>query len=70
MRLLWKLMMSLIPVMLLGVMAGCGDRALFDELATNRLKVVIKGTYESNNPKAWTGTFPYDPYGRIRRLMR
>lgn len=32
---------------------GCGDQPLFDELATNRLKVVIKGTYESNNPRDW-----------------
>lgn len=30
---------------------ACGDQPLFDELATNRLKVVIKGTYESNDPR-------------------
>lgn len=33
-----------------GILA-CGDQPLFDELATNRLKVVIKGTYESNDPQ-------------------
>ncbi len=44
-----------------GFVTGCGDRALFDELETNRVKVVIKGTYESNDPRPWTGTFlPYD----------
>ncbi len=37
---------------------GCGDQALFDELATNRVKVIIKGTYESNDPAPWTGTYP------------
>ncbi|TAL39204.1 MAG: hypothetical protein EPN93_02365 [Spirochaetes bacterium] len=39
---------------------GCGDKPLFDELATNRLKVVIKGTFESNGPKDWSGTYPVD----------
>ncbi len=33
------------------VFLACGDQPLFDELATNRLKVVIKGTYESNGPR-------------------
>jgi hypothetical protein len=40
--------------------AGCGNRAIFDELATNRLKVVLKGTYETggtnsidSKPKPW-----------------
>jgi hypothetical protein len=34
--------------------SGCGDQALFDELATNRITVKIKGTYESNGPRDWT----------------
>lgn len=34
-------------------MPGCGKKPLLDELSTNRLKVIIKGTYESNNPKNW-----------------
>jgi hypothetical protein len=43
--------------------AGCGNRAIFDELGTNRLKVVLKGTYETggsygnsnikNKPEDW-----------------
>ena len=34
-------------------LSGCGDQALFDELATNRVTVIIKGTYESNGPREW-----------------
>lgn len=41
------------------VMAGCGDEALFDEMTENRLQVVIKGTFESNNPRPWQA-FPTD----------
>ena len=32
---------------------NCGDIPLFDELATNRIRVILKGTYESNNPRPW-----------------
>ena len=32
-------------------LSSCGDKPLFDELATNRLRVVIKGTFESNSPR-------------------
>lgn len=32
---------------------ACGDQPLFTELAENRVKVIIKGTYESNNPRGW-----------------
>ncbi len=40
---------------------SCGNQPLFDELATNRLKVVIKGTYESNGPRLWgAAPFPGD----------
>lgn len=41
------------------VLTGCGDQALFDELATNRIKVVIKGTYESNDPRPWESADPH-----------
>ncbi len=41
-------------------LSGCGDQPLFDELATNRLTVKIKGTYESNGPtRDWE--WPADP---------
>ena len=42
-------------------LSGCGDQALFDELATNRVTVIIKGTYESNGPTRdwnWINTAP------------
>ncbi len=39
---------------------SCGNQPLFDELATNRLKVVIKGTYESNGPRPWGPSCPED----------
>ncbi len=34
--------------------AGCGDRPLLTEMGTNRLMVVLKGTYESNSPMPWS----------------
>jgi len=40
--------------------AGCGDEALFDELGGNRLTVILKGTYESNDPRPWTGAISAD----------
>lgn len=40
--------------------AGCGDKPLFDELAENRVTVRIKGTYESNDPRAWQYPGPDD----------
>ncbi len=45
---------------LLAVFVRCDGIALFDELGTSRLDVVIKGTYESNDPRNWTGVFPED----------
>lgn len=36
-----------------GSFAGCGGQALFDELSTSRLKVIVKGTYESNDARPW-----------------
>ncbi len=36
---------------------ACGDYPIFTEMATNRLRVVLKGTFESNSPEAW-GAFP------------
>ncbi len=51
---------NLLILIVLLFIAGCGDKALFDELATNRVKVLLKGTYASNNPQPWTGQFPED----------
>lgn len=52
-----KVIILIMAALFLG---GCGDRALFTELAENRVKVVLKGTYESNNPRSWEGLFPED----------
>ncbi|MBN2402836.1 MAG: hypothetical protein JXN64_10605 [Spirochaetes bacterium] len=49
---------SIIIVSAVLFFSGCGDQALFDELATNRVKVIIKGTYESNNPRDWEWPAP------------
>ncbi len=36
------------------IITGCENRSLFTELGTNRLKVIIKGTFESNGPvRGW-----------------
>ncbi len=39
---------------------ACGDYPIFTEMATNRLKVVLKGTYESNDPADWQSVFSKD----------
>ncbi len=52
---------NIIHIILLFIFtAGCGDRSLFTELAENRIKVIIKGTYESNSPRPWEYVFPED----------
>ncbi|HMB20524.1 MAG TPA: hypothetical protein VKQ10_05605, partial [Spirochaetota bacterium] len=49
----------ILVILLFAVFAniGCGDQPLFDEMAESRLKVVIKGTFESNDPGngTWVG---------------
>ncbi len=55
-----RLITAALP-MLMAVLFACGDQALFDELHTNRLKVVIKGTYESNNPRPLDDSVIVDP---------
>jgi hypothetical protein len=35
---------------------GCDNEALFDQLKSSKLKMVIKGTYESNSPRGWLST--------------
>jgi hypothetical protein len=39
--------------------ASCGDQAIFDDMADSNISIVLKGTYESNNPKNW-GVFSPD----------
>ncbi len=58
-----KRCLLLIALTLVAVL-GCGNVPIFDEMATNRLTVIIKGTYESNNPRGWDAwnstNFPLD----------
>ncbi len=51
---------SLMMPALVAVFFACGDQALFTELHTNRLKVVIKGTYESNDPRPFDSAVTAD----------
>ncbi|PKL36151.1 MAG: hypothetical protein CVV44_18205 [Spirochaetae bacterium HGW-Spirochaetae-1] len=44
---------TLLLVALGAAVPGCWDRPLFTELATNRLEVRLKGTYASNDERAW-----------------
>ena len=41
-------------ILLLFSLPGCGNKPLFDEMAESLLQVVIKGTFESNDPRGWT----------------
>ena len=43
----------IILLLFINITIGCGDRALFDELANNRLEVRLKATYASNSPQPW-----------------
>ena len=46
--------------------AGCGSEPLLTEMGTNRLMVVLKGTYESNSPMDWDMPAPTDgDYGTL-----
>jgi hypothetical protein len=43
----------LLSVCCITAAAGCGKTPLLTEMETNRLVVIIKGTYESNSPQPW-----------------
>ncbi len=53
---------AMLAILLLAVftIVGCGDQPLFDEMAESRLKVVIKGTFESNDPRSPDWSFEID----------
>ncbi|MBN2041167.1 MAG: hypothetical protein JW864_14080 [Spirochaetes bacterium] len=55
-----KYKIALIILILSSVFFACGDKPLFTELSENRVTVIIKGTYESNNPAGW---LPMDSHG-------
>lgn len=41
--------------LILPYLLSCNGRPLFDELAENRIKVILKGTFASNSPRDWQG---------------
>ncbi|MCU0846630.1 MAG: hypothetical protein MUD12_01935 [Spirochaetes bacterium] len=47
----------LLLVLFSASLLSCGDYALFSELDKNRLIVVFKGTYESNNPRPFINQY-------------
>lgn len=48
-----KKLLVLLYITSIIILTGCGDQALFDFLAESNIKVRIKGTYASNNPRDW-----------------
>ncbi len=39
-------------------MSSCSDYPVFSEMGSSRLRVIIKGTFESNNPRPWDISSP------------
>jgi hypothetical protein len=59
-----KRFLTAITIIISCVLSACGDKALLNELERSKLVVVLKGTYETNNPQPWEppkwGTGPGD----------
>lgn len=45
--------MAVLCIIFTAVYCGCDGVPILTELKTNRIKVIVKGTYESNSPKNW-----------------
>jgi hypothetical protein len=58
---LYQHVLLLIYVLGLSAAAGCGKTPLLSDISKNKLIVVIKGTYESNDPQPWVKPSPDDP---------
>jgi hypothetical protein len=46
--------------MIIAAFSSCSDYPVFSEMGTSRLKVILKGTFESNNPRPWDLSSPQD----------
>ena len=57
-----KYRFTCILLIMVATIAGCDNDAVFTEMASNRLTVVIKGTYASNNPQDWDSVAISDVY--------
>jgi hypothetical protein len=47
---------SIILIVPVTLSPGCDNEALFDQLKSSSLSMVIKGTYESDSPRTWLST--------------
>ncbi len=47
-------------ILIVSLLSGCGDTPLLTDMGTNRLMIVLKGTYESNSPMDWDMPDPLD----------
>jgi len=56
----FKRILFLLPLLLIAGSAGCDNENLYDQLSESRLKVILKGTYESNDPRPWDTTIISD----------
>lgn len=45
-------------ILLAAAFASCSDYPVFSEMGTSRLRVILKGTFESNNPHPWDLSSP------------
>src|SRR4030042_332446 len=50
---LYKQIRVLFYILCISALAGCGKTPLLTNLDTNKLIVIIKGTYESNSAQPW-----------------
>lgn len=57
-------------VLLFSVMVNCNKDPLLTDLKTNKLIVVLKGTYESNNPMPWNMPNPVTEPARYNSEMQ
>lgn len=48
-----KQAIAVIIIVLSSMWLGCGNKPVLTEMTTNKLVVIIKGTYESNSPAPW-----------------
>ena len=49
----YRQLLLILNIFCITVVAGCGKTPLLSDLSSNKLLVVIKGTYESNSPQPW-----------------
>jgi len=51
-----RILCLVFPAIIL-IMTACDQEPIFTEMSTNRLRIVIKGTLESENPQPWDSVF-------------